>query len=92
MLLVCLVFPAAAATQPKGVVSRGELLYTTHCIACHNTRIHWRDNKAAKDWSGLSAQVRRWQDVGDLGWSDGDIVQVARYLNALYYHYPEHVQ
>lgn len=92
VLLVCLGFPSVAETQPKGGISRGELLYTTHCIACHNTKIHWRDNKVAKDWSGLSAQVRRWQDVGDLGWSDGDIVEVARYLNALHYHYPEHVQ
>jgi mono/diheme cytochrome c family protein len=90
VLLVCLWNPAYA--QPKGDTSRGELLYTTHCIACHNDKIHWRDNKIAKDWIGLKAQVRRWQGVAGLAWSDRDIVEVARYLNARHYHYPEHIQ
>ena len=25
--------------------SRGELLYSTHCIACHTSQMHWRDKK-----------------------------------------------
>ena len=29
--------------------SRGELLYSTHCISCHTSEIHWRDNKAATE-------------------------------------------
>jgi mono/diheme cytochrome c family protein len=90
--LVSLWIPAVANAQPKGDTPRGELLYTTHCIACHNDNIHWRDKKIAKDWTGLNAQVRRWQGVQGLVWSGGDIVEVARYLNARYYHYPEQVQ
>jgi mono/diheme cytochrome c family protein len=90
LLLICLWNPANA--QPKGEVSRGELLYTTYCIACHSTEVHWRDKKIAKDWPGLEAQVRRWQGVAGLAWSNKDIVEVTRYLNALHYHYPEHVQ
>jgi mono/diheme cytochrome c family protein len=92
VLLVCLGIPAVANAQPKGDASRGELLYTTHCIACHSTEIHWRDKKIAKDWVGLKAQVRRWQGVAGLAWSNRDIVEVARYLNAHHYHYPEHIQ
>jgi mono/diheme cytochrome c family protein len=92
VLLVCLGIPAVANALPKGETPRGELLYTTHCIACHNATIHWRDKKIAKDWIGLKAQVRRWQDISGLAWSDRDIVEVAGYLNARYYHYPEHVQ
>lgn len=92
VLLVCLGIPAVANAQTKRDASRGELLYTTHCIACHNAEIHWRDKKIAKDWVGLKAQVRRWQGVTGLAWSNRDIVEVARYLNARHYHYPEHVQ
>ena len=29
--------PAFAQSSPAQGVSRGELLYTTHCIACHDT-------------------------------------------------------
>jgi len=78
-----------AGAQPNRPVSRGELLYTTHCIACHTTEVHWRDKKLAKDWSSLSSQVRRWQQNATLKWSDDDIAEAARYLNASYYHFSE---
>jgi hypothetical protein len=73
-----------AAPAPK---SRGELLYSTHCVACHTSQIHWREKKLATDWGRLTAQVRRWQANGGLNWTDDDITDVARYLNDLYYHY-----
>jgi mono/diheme cytochrome c family protein len=92
VLLACLVVPAVTDAKPKGDTPRGELLYTTHCIACHTDKIHWRDNKAAKNWISLKAEVRRWQGIQGLVWSDNDVAEVARYLNARYYHYPEQVQ
>ena len=39
------------------------------------------------DWPSLKAEVRRWQGLAKLGWSDAEVADVARYLNALYYHY-----
>lgn len=74
--------------QPMRDATRGELLYSTHCIACHSAEVHWRDKKLATDWTSLQLEVRRWQGVLGLGWSNGDIAEVARYLNALYYRYP----
>jgi hypothetical protein len=68
--------------------SRGELLYSTHCIACHTQQIHWRDQKLVTDWASLDGQVRRWARNTGLSWSDSDVVEVARYLNALHYHFP----
>lgn len=76
--------PAAAQTPAP---QRGELLYGTHCIACHSTQIHWRDKKQATDWSSLKEQVRSWQQRSMLGWSDGDIEDVARHLNDTIYRY-----
>ena len=70
--------------------SRGELLYTTHCIACHTTEMHWRDKRVASDWAGLKVQVRRWQNAASLAWSDGDILDVARYLNDSIYHFEQY--
>ena len=79
---------AAAQTTPNAGESRGELLYSTHCIACHTTQIHWRDKRLATAWVSLTEQVRRWSSNTGLGWSEGDIVAVAKHLNTLYYHFP----
>ena len=69
--------------------SRGELLYTTHCIACHTTEMHWRDKRSASNWPSLKAQVRLWQDAASLAWADSDILDVAHYLNATIYHFEQ---
>jgi mono/diheme cytochrome c family protein len=69
--------------------TRGELLYTTHCMACHSTQMHWRQNKLATNWDTLMAQVRHWQGVARLEWSEVEVEEVARYLNQTIYRYPE---
>jgi mono/diheme cytochrome c family protein len=68
--------------------TRGGLLYTTHCVACHTTQMHWRNDKQAIDWDSLKFQVRRWQGNAGLGWSESDIDGVSRYLNDTIYRYP----
>lgn len=86
--LVLLTNFAYADVKPLPAPSRGELLYETHCVTCHNTEMHWRDKKVVTDWASLQAEVGRWQGISGLGWGGDDIAQVTRYLNALYYHYP----
>ena len=85
LLLAALVCCCAAS----GVYaqSRGELLYSTHCIACHTTQMHWRDRRLATDWGSLQAQVRQWQANAALGWREDDIVDATRYLNQTFYHF-----
>jgi mono/diheme cytochrome c family protein len=91
----CLLFAAAVANTNVGAAdnlereqSREELLYTTHCIACHTTQVHWREQRLATDWPSLLKQVRHWQDNALLSWDEQDIAAVATYLNSLYYHFP----
>jgi mono/diheme cytochrome c family protein len=90
-MFVALILAAGALgavnAQPVDNPSRGQLLYSTHCVACHTTQVHWRAKKQVTDWAGLVAMVRRWQGVEGLGWSEGDITDVARYLNMIYYRY-----
>lgn len=83
LVLIGALLPPASWAQ-----SRGELLYNTHCVACHRTQIHWRDKRQVVDWSSLRAQVRLWQATEMLAWSEPDIEQVVRYLNDTYYRYP----
>lgn len=67
---------------------RGELLYATHCSACHVAEVHWREQRLATGWGSLKVQVRRWQASIGLGWSEEEITEVTRYLNAAYYNFP----
>jgi hypothetical protein len=76
---------AMVAVLPAMAQSRGELLYQTHCIACHSTQVHWREQRLAADWESLRAQVQRWQAVASLDWREDDVNAVARYLNDRYY-------
>jgi mono/diheme cytochrome c family protein len=71
----------------SGASSRGELLYTTHCVACHNEQMHWRQFRLATDWPSLKEQVQRWQSTAKLRWSDEDVEAVAGYLNDSIYRY-----
>jgi mono/diheme cytochrome c family protein len=80
LALTAVVAPAAAQT-------RGELLYATHCVACHNEQMHWRDKKQAVDWASLKAQVELWQATGMLSWNQDDVLQVTRHLNDTYYRF-----
>jgi mono/diheme cytochrome c family protein len=86
ILVAACAVAGSLAAQPA--VSRGQLLYTTHCIECHNSQMHWRDRKLATDWPSLKAQVRHWQALAFLNWSEADIVEVARHLNDTIYGYP----
>ena len=80
---------ATASAQNAPAPSRGQLLYTTHCIACHNTQVHWSERRLATDWETLKAQVRLWQARGLQNWSEADIVEVARHLNDTIYRFPQ---
>lgn len=89
LLAAAALVSAAAFAQvvPLPDPSRGELLYATHCIACHTSQIHWRDARLAADWASLRALVRRWQAEAGLSWSESDIDDVARHLNARHYRF-----
>ena len=86
---VGVLFSAMTIASCAHAQSRGELLYSTHCISCHTSEMHWRDKKAATDWVSLKFQVRRWQGAASLGWSESDIQDVTRYLNESIYRYAQ---
>jgi mono/diheme cytochrome c family protein len=89
VMLVLAAWPCHAQSPQSTLSARGELLYTTHCIACHSAEVHWRDRRLAGDWESLTAQVARWQSNAGLGWSRDEILDVVRYLNATYYRFPD---
>ena len=91
MIIFMTLAGASTASHSQTVPSetRGALLYNTHCISCHTSQMHWRNDKKAYDWESLEFQVRRWQGNAGLQWSDADIAEVARHLNDTIYRYPQ---
>ena len=89
LVAACLYAGANVAVFGQSAIpaTRGELLYTTHCIACHTTQVHWRQQKLVTDWASLNHQVRRWAGNTGLDWTDEEIGEVARYLNAAFYRF-----
>lgn len=83
---------SVAAAQTEPVATRGQLLYATQCIECHNAQVHWRDRRLATDWDSLTAQVRRWQARALLHWDEADIMEVTRYLNDAIYRFAAPVE
>jgi mono/diheme cytochrome c family protein len=87
-LLPLLLAAVAAGAAAQGAPSRGQLLYTTHCIECHSTQVHWRDQRQVRDWETLKAWVQHWQGDARLRWTEDDVEAVARHLNETIYHLP----
>ena len=86
-LLPLLLIACAAGAHAQATPSRGQLLYTTHCVECHTTQMHWRDGRKAQDWPTLRTWVRHWQGDARLQWTEDDVEAVTRYLNDTVYHF-----
>ena len=80
--------PALPDKPSAETVSRGQLLYENHCIACHESVAHIRHDRRAKSYRALQDWVVRWSNQQQLGWSPGDIADVVNYLNRHYYKFP----
>lgn len=90
LLAFLLVLAGAEAVHAQDASStRGQLLYANHCVECHTTQMHWREQRLARDWDSLKGQVRRFQGIARLQWSEEDIDAVARHLNETIYRFPQ---
>ncbi len=87
--LVAMLAASPLLAQTAVSPTRGQTLYATHCVACHDTQKHWREKRTVRDWDGLVSQVRQWQGTLRLQWSDADITEVARHLNDSFYQLPQ---
>lgn len=87
VVLAALLF-AASWNAIAADAERGRLLYDTHCISCHDTRVHKRDSKIATNYDEIRAQVLRWQTNVFLRWSTADIDAVTDYLARTFYKVP----
>ena len=65
--------------------ARGKALHDNHCMACHDTRVYTREDRMARDYDQVRAQVVRWQHNVSLYWDVADIDQVTGHIASRYY-------
>ena len=75
--------------RKEPLLPRGEMLYTNHCLGCHESLVHIREKRQVKNLDALRAKVIRWSQELELKWSSDEIADVMLYLNMRYYHYTE---
>ncbi len=84
--LALLLLPAAAGAAEA---DRGRLLYENHCIGCHESVVHVREQRRAQSATALRAEVAARAKSAGLRWTAEDIDDVVRYLDRRYYHLGE---
>jgi hypothetical protein len=67
---------------------RGKLLYENHCIGCHASTVHIRDQRKSKNPAELRSWILRWSGELKLNWSEDELTDVYQHLNNRYYKFP----
>jgi mono/diheme cytochrome c family protein len=76
------------STSAQGADSgRGGLLYENHCLSCHESTVHVRDNHKVNSIDEIRAQVIRWAKNQMLEWGPAEIDDVVDYLDEHFYHF-----
>ncbi len=68
--------------------NRGQAMYELRCIECHDTSVHGRQSRSAKNYEEIRSWVIRWNNTLGPLWDAEDIEDVSAYLNRRYYRYP----
>jgi len=67
---------------------RGRLLYENHCMSCHASTVHIRDQRKSKTPAELHAWILRWSEELKLNWREAERADVYQHLNNRYYKFP----
>ena len=76
---------AAGAAAQSPDLERGRLLYENHCVVCHTSKVHRRMPPLPIDMKDLRFIVSTWAKGQELHWTDEDVEDVVRYLDATHY-------
>jgi hypothetical protein len=78
---------ALARPEPASAFDEGR--FAESAAANQNAQLYWREIGQARDWEGLKAQLRRWQQLANPGWDEERIEEVARALNNAVFRFAE---
>lgn len=76
------------ATVPRPAdLKRGGMLYENHCMQCHESIVHIREQQQAESLGDIAYQILRWERELRLKWSADEVYDVMHYLNHDFYHF-----
>lgn len=81
LILLALTALPSLAAEP----GRGRLLYENHCLGCHDSMLHIREQRRVDSLAGLQREILRWRDVQGVPWNPQEVEDVLEYLNSHYY-------
>ena len=76
---------AAAAPAVAQDVSRGILLYETHCLSCHREGMHDRAKSKVANYADLRVQVEFWTRQTGRPFTAEDREDLIEFLDAAHY-------
>lgn len=81
--------PAVPGTEQKPMAgdSRGRMLYENHCTSCHESTVHIRAKRKARNFKEVGDWVNQRADWLNLGWTNAEKLDVLQYVNEKYYRY-----
>ena len=74
-----------AAGAMSGDTERGRLLYENHCMVCHTSVVHVREQRKATSRAEIQGWIWRWQEELKLQWGTPEVNDVTEHLNDRYY-------
>lgn len=87
ILLSIIGMGTTASAQSPSSYLRGFNLYGNHCIECHESVVHIRNNRKARSLAEIEQFIVRWSSYRNLEWTQDDVKDVLHYLNTRYYRY-----
>ncbi len=87
-ITIAAIFWLSSASTNAADPNRGQAMYELRCIECHDTSVHGRQNRSAKNYEEIRGWVIRWNNTLGALWDTDDIEDVSAYLNKRYYRYP----
>ena len=84
----CMLVLLGVSSLQAQEIDRGRGLYETNCVGCHDTSVHRREVRVARDVAALREQVERWGRNTGARLRPDEVDAVTVYLNGLYYNHP----
>jgi mono/diheme cytochrome c family protein len=66
-------------------ISRGQLLYETHCATCHTERLHDREKSVIRSYADLRAEVGKRAAMTNRRFSPDELDDIIEYLDRSHY-------
>jgi len=77
--------PMEDKSAEKESASRGKMLYSNHCHACHESGVHIRAHRKVKKKTDIAYWVNRWSTYLKLNWKNEEKQQVVEFLDQTFY-------